>query len=985
MSQDDGLIASFIDEAWEHLATIQDDILKLEKLGGQSEGADLVDRMFRAMHTIKGNAGFFGFDHIRTLAHALEDLMSSVRNGDLKPSHMLTDALLEGVDRLGTFLEDPQGADAADLPNLVARLRAVLHLGVGADKGTLMEQPVAVLDDSGVEVEVEISGFDAAKVEENCPVWKLEFDLGAWERRSGRSPVTLVKQLLLMGTLLDVEVVQPEIDIRKALPTGELTCRVVLAADVARELLCRDLQLVASEIEALHIQEPSPAPVATPTRSPLQEMEVLIGTVSKGDLGPLIRLMELFQKLAGSPTTSEAFATLCHRLRSLSEKMVMEEVPFEEGLKKLRDGVAKTLRNGAGIPELNVAPTPTTVAGAAPARAAAKGPAAKAASTPTPAAEAQTPESIKFAREGVELIRGFVDAQLLGLEEFEVLVLEREKGNPAAVEGLRAQLHTVKGEFGILGMAEWASLVHQMEDLLINGKLGCEQLLSFKDIFEQALRQSGDEGPKYPGANAVKSIVGGVATKSVGTAVTPATAAAPVAVAAPAPASAPVAASASAPVPAVATAPSSAPAPSFLSEPTPAPETAATPVAPTATGSKLALADESLRVPVERLDQLIDAIGEAVIAHSMVSADPVVRDLRRPVNATERALLRQKVMRIDQIMRQIQELSMSLRMVNLKTTFQKMARLVRDLSKKMDKPIRFDMEGEDTELDKSVVERIGDPLIHMIRNSVDHGVESRAERKAAGKPEEGVVTLRAYHKAGSVVIEVQDDGKGLRTDKIRAKAIERGIISATANLSDQEIWALIFAPGFSTADQVTEVSGRGVGMDVVRRNIEALHGAIEIFSEEGKGSTFTIRLPLTLAIIDGMVIRMGDERYIIPTLSVVETVRPSADSISTVTGRGEIIRLRSDIVRVVRLTRVLNSSQAEKPLHEGIVLIVEDSSGKRCGLAADEILEQQQVVIKKLGSGMQDVAGISGGAIMNTGEVSLLLDVAGILRVAQES
>lgn len=394
--------------------------------------------------------------------------------------------------------------------------------------------------------------------------------------------------------------------------------------------------------------------------------------------------------------------------------------------------------------------------------------------------------------------------------------------------------------------------------------------------------------------------------------------------------------------------------------------------------------EESVRVPVARLDQLIDAIGEAVIAQSMIYADRIITDLDYSATVDERDALRRKVARAELIIRQIQELSMSLRMVSIKAVFQKMARLVRDLSKKLDKKVEFITDGENTELDKSVVENIADPLVHMVRNALDHGIESTEERLRSGKPEVSKVVLRAYHKAGNVFIEIEDDGRGLNREVLIKKAVEQRLIPAGAILTDQEVYQLIFAPGFSTAAKVTDVSGRGVGMDVVKRNIEALRGSVEITSELGKGSKFAIRLPLTLAIIDGMVIRVGRERFIIPTLQVIETIKPAADQIESILGKGEIIRIRSEIIRVVRLAQVLGVSGSNMDIREGIVMVVEDAAGQRCGLAADEILDQQQVVIKNMGSGMVDVPGISGGAIMNNGEISLILDVSGVMRLSKE-
>lgn len=392
------------------------------------------------------------------------------------------------------------------------------------------------------------------------------------------------------------------------------------------------------------------------------------------------------------------------------------------------------------------------------------------------------------------------------------------------------------------------------------------------------------------------------------------------------------------------------------------------------TSKRAGIIEETIRVPVVRLDHLIDSIGEAVIAQSMISADPVITDSVSQSLST-------KVAQANLIMRQIQQLSMSLRMISIKPTFQKMARLVRDLSKKSGKEVEFYMDGEDTEIDKSVVENIGDPLIHMIRNSIDHGIEPAAERLQKGKPSKGAVYLKAFHKAGSVNIEIKDDGKGLDKEAIFNKAVQKKLCSKDSKLTDQEIFQFIFLPGFSTASRITDISGRGVGMDVVKKNIDALRGTIEILSEQGKGTTFTIRLPLTLAIIDGMVVRTAGENYIVPTLSIIETIAAGNDNVETVLSKGEMLKVRGKHFPLINLAKFFgkngNNSQQN---HSKVALIVEDTVGKSAGLLVDEILGKQQVVIKNIGSSVIDVPGITGGAIMSDGTVSLILDITGILK-----
>jgi two-component system chemotaxis sensor kinase CheA len=334
------------------------------------------------------------------------------------------------------------------------------------------------------------------------------------------------------------------------------------------------------------------------------------------------------------------------------------------------------------------------------------------------------------------------------------------------------------------------------------------------------------------------------------------------------------------------------------------------------------------------------------------------------------------------IMRQLQELSMSLRMVSIRSTFQKMARLVRDLSKKSGKEIHFVTEGEDTEIDKSVVENIGDPLIHMIRNSVDHGLESPEERIAKGKNPFGTILLKAYHKAGSVYIEIKDDGKGLDKELIFNKAVQKGLCKADDTLSEAEIFHFIFLPGFSTAKTVTDISGRGVGMDVVKRNIESLRGSVEIASEKDKGTLFTIRLPLTLAIIDGMIVRVDQSTYIVPTLSIIETIATSIEQFVNVLNKGELIKIRDSLIPVIHVSKIFGNQSHTFGGKSKIALIVEDMMRRRTGLVVDEIIGQQQVVIKNLGNGLGDIPGISGGAIMSDGTVSLIIDVSGIVKTA---
>jgi len=386
------------------------------------------------------------------------------------------------------------------------------------------------------------------------------------------------------------------------------------------------------------------------------------------------------------------------------------------------------------------------------------------------------------------------------------------------------------------------------------------------------------------------------------------------------------------------------------------------------------LAVQEVKIDTVKLDNLLDMVGELVIAGSMVRANPKVQAI------SDRKLMAD-LGQLSRITTELQKTTMSMRMVPIKQTFQKMVRVVRDTAKKRGRKVALELEGEGTEIDRNMVEKFYDPLMHMVRNSVDHGIESAEERLAAGKPEEGTVVLAAYHKGGNVCIEIRDDGKGLDRERIVAKALENGIIAEDdlENMVEEEAYHLIFKPGFSTAEVVTEISGRGVGMDVVQRTIDELRGKVEISSELGKGTTFIIALPLTLAIIDGMVVEVGVERFILPTISVAESLRPSEKDYSTVQGRGEMIMIRGSLLPLIRLHDIVGVDPAQRNPWEALLVVVEHHGQKRC-LLVDRLVGRQEVVIKSLGESLKGVKVVAGGAIMGDGRVGLILDVEGVFR-----
>ncbi len=386
-------------------------------------------------------------------------------------------------------------------------------------------------------------------------------------------------------------------------------------------------------------------------------------------------------------------------------------------------------------------------------------------------------------------------------------------------------------------------------------------------------------------------------------------------------------------------------------------------------------ATHSIRVDTGKIDNLINQVGELVITQSMLGL------LGRDFDLSRLERLRAGLAQLERHTRALQESVMQIRMLPIGFAFNRFPRLVHDLSARLGKRVELRLRGEATEVDKTVIEKIGDPMVHLVRNSLDHGIETPEERRAAGKPETGLIELNAYHRSGSVVVEIRDDGRGLDRAKLIAKAVERGLIGAGANLTDQQALELVYLPGFTTAERLSDLSGRGVGMDVVRRNVNDLGGGIEIESQPGEGTAFVLRLPLTLAILDGQTIRVGDETYILPLASIVESIQVRPEMLNLVAGRDETCKLRGDFLPVIRLHQLFQVENPRATRVEDGLLVVVEGEGKRCGLLVDDLVGQQQVVVKSLEANFRKVAGISGATILGDGAVALILDIPGLLRL----
>ena len=535
-----------------------------------------------------------------------------------------------------------------------------------------------------------------------------------------------------------------------------------------------------------------------------------------------------------------------------------------------------------------------------------------------------------------ELISDFVveSREHLNSLEAQLLILEQDPQQVDAVHSVFRSFHTIKGLAGFLELAEVQAVAHTVEtllDLARNQKLTItsaviDVVLASADYLARWLnclqaRLDGVEMPDPAGPGALLDRVRALMES-----------------------------------------PDQA-APAAVKAQTAAPSTESNAAA--------RVADRTVKVDTSKLDYLVDMVGELVIAQSLVRHDP-------DVAAKQDSRLNRNLAQMGRITDEVQKSAMSMRMVTVVRLFQKMARLVRDLSRKSSKLIEFETVGEETELDRNIVEELADPLMHMVRNAVDHGIETTDERLKTDKQAAARVRLKASHQSGQILIEVSDDGRGLDTERILRKAKDKGLLPEDAQPPESEIFNLIFQPGFSTAKSVTDVSGRGVGMDVVRKHIQKLRGRVEIQSTQGKGTTFLIKLPLTLAIIDGLVVGVGGERYIVPIYAVREMLRPAEEQITTVESRGEAVMVRDHLLPLVRLHALFGVTPRSTEPWESLLIVAEAEDRLFC-VMVDELIGKQEVVIKSLGETFGNVPGIAGGAILGDGRVGLILDVTGLL------
>jgi two-component system, chemotaxis family, sensor kinase CheA len=665
-----------------------------------------------------------------------------------------------------------------------------------------------------------------------------------------------------------------------------------------------------------------------------------IESIKPKDLTPLAKEAEQ----NGLPETASATKALVKKLRKNEPDESVRRQTLYDGLNKMllafehETAVTELAKDG---PEGSMAATPTLAPTSAPARA-------------TPSTFAEDPELIAdFLMEASEHL-ALIESQLLELER-----------NPGAMEVLHSvfrTFHTIKGLAGFLEFYSIQAVAHEVEtllDLARNEKIivtptVVDVVLESADYLKGELSRI--EG-HLAGTNTAQPADNHALTRKIEqVAATGGTQ----------PASS-----------------SSTSEPDAISAFTPnasaSPDVTAAPLRDEKTQDRAApvegaksLDTGSVRVETAKLDHLLDMVGEMVIAQSLIRHNPVLA-------ASMDARLLADIAQLSRNTAEVQRTTMAMRMIPVGQLFQRTARLIRDLSRKVGKQIVLETSGEDTEVDKTIAEELSDPLLHMVRNSVDHGIERPEERMATGKDPVARIGLKAYHQAGQIVIEISDDGRGLNQEKILAKAVQNGVIESGSQLSEAEIHQLIFEPGFSTAEKITDVSGRGVGMDVVRRNVQKLRGRIDTHSVAGEGTTFFIKLPLTLAIIDGLVVVVGRSRYIVPIFAVREMFRPAPDVLSTVQGQHEMALVRGSLLPIVRLHRRFGIAANAIEPSDGL-LVVAECDGKQFCLLVDDLVGKQEVVIKSLGETFKDTSGLAGCAILGDGQVGLILDMDGIYR-----
>ncbi|MGE4291314.1 MAG: Hpt domain-containing protein [Desulfovibrio sp.] len=956
MSQDymdPELLSDFFNEAREHLETIEPNLLQLE---ANPEDLGLLNDIFRPMHSLKGASGFLGLNKINRLAHKAENILDDLRQGLRPVTSPVMDVILSATDALRTMVDNLEvsGAEGdVEVQEIISRIEVLQHSKPASESAPAApaaraERPKATSENN-----------TASKQPVEQPV---------------EQPASAPK-----GNNVRLQVaIDPDFDDTPygltTVGEGHLTDFLEEAQDIIEDL---NRSLVTLEggtddsgglindiFRYFHNLKGNSGIIGFKELNALtHEAETLLNRVRKGEMQPsqplfdlLLAVVDLIEAMIAhvEPSTGEVTPMDSSGMVALLQRA------YEEG----------------EIPEIVVqgaTPDPTldsTAALAAVPEALALAEAVLD-SAPVSAGDEEVLEAGGYDPEDVSIFENAVGQQMdnlhLALEE-----LGRDAGQERYVDGIYRALVTIQNSCGYMGLGEIRDYAAQTAGLVDQGRKSGDFGMLL-DILRQEVEIIGERL-----TDAVGKLKAGMTGPAVAV---ERTAPAPTAMAAPAakPAAKPASRPASRPAP-VATAPGARPATTT--------QTLAASVAPGSSGAPSVVVAKpsgasakqktasTIRVDHQKLDHLMNLIGEliinrnryALLARALEEGQEEVHVVAQQLTETTYAMAR--------ISDDLQDTIMNVRMVPVQTVFSRFPRLVRDLSRKSAKQVELITEGEETELDKSVVEEIGDPLVHLVRNAVDHGLESEEERVAVGKSPVGHVWLRAYHKGNSVAIEVEDDGRGIDPEKMRNVAVRKGVLSVeeAANLDDREAIELIYHPGFSSADKVTDISGRGVGMDVVKTNIKNLKGSVHTQSEVGKGTKLTLTLPLTLAIIDALMVEVAGDIFAIPLDAVSETTKIKAEKLADVNSR-KAVTLRGEVLGIVELSELLDLPSNTETRTILPIVIVHDND-RRVGLVVDRLLERQEIVIKPLGQYLSDfeLAGISGATIMGDGSVVLILD-----------
>ena len=954
MSQDffdPELFADFIAEAKEHLETIEPNLLELEK---SPDNLALLNEIFRPMHSLKGASGFLGLNRINQMAHKSENILDALRKGSMVVTPAIMDVILAATDALRQMIDNLEASNAEGdvaIEPIMAQIDAIM---AGDAPETA---PVAQAPEPSVQAvqEPQPDPAPAAPAEPSptaeAASTSAAADHGEQLRNQGLSgkewvaplPAKPVYALTAFGEGHLKDFIDESSEIIENLNNGLLELE---------ENPTGKTDLVNDLFRFFHNMKGNSGIIGYNELNALtHEAETLLNNVRQGKITPSHELIDLLllvvdmmealvQKIDVSSGQVTPFET---------EPVVRQlQAALAGGPVALPDELLTAQGNGQADPEAPPAEEPE--------------PAAQEADHPV---EVVSPTIIPVGSEGddAEAFRVTVRQQM-EIIHAALETLKKDGTHKDSIDAIYRCLVAVKNACGFMGLTDIKVYAERTAGIVDQGRtsgidfglmvdLLSQEVAIINDMVDKALAEGkavhvdAPEEPETPPMSPAAAKPAAAATVPQAADPTP-----------------------SAPKP-VAPRPAASPAPK---------PAAAKPAAPAgkagAPGVPEHKSSSTIRVDHERLDHLMNLIGELIINRNRYTL--IARSLEDSGHDVDISQVAQSLSETTYAMARIsddlQDTIMKVRMVPVSSVFSRFPRLVRDLSRKSGKEVDLVMEGEETELDKSVVEVIGDPLVHLIRNSVDHGIEPEEERVAAGKPPHGKVTLRAFHKGNSVAIEIEDDGKGIDPAKMREVAVHKGLMSAeeAAQLDDREAIELIFAPGFSSAEKITDISGRGVGMDVVRTNIKNLKGSVSTHSEVGKGTRFTLSLPLTLAIIDALMVNVSGQMYAIPLDAVSETTKIEAVRLTDVKGR-KAVTLRGEVLGVVELAEMLGLPRTD-PLPEVLAVVVIHDNDRRLGLVVDRLLERQEIVIKPLGAYLGDLKGISGATIMGDGSVILILD-----------